>query len=303
MDAQLSFRRLEIFRLVVRERSVTRAAEILMIAQPAVSSQLRALESWLGATLFERVGNRLELTEAGRRTDAWARDVLAGAAQIRRNVGDLASGMGGGAVIWASMAVGTYLLPPVVSALRSQRHGADLTVGISQPAEAVRLVEVGEADFAVISWDRRALPDAIDAEMLGRQPVSLYMTPATAPAGRTMAAAQALSLPLIGPPRDAVYADLVEQMRAAAHLEPNFVIRLGHAEAIKRAALDHDWALFCPSYAVRAELAAGHLVQIDVPDLNIEEQLVLLARRDHLFSPLQRAVADAIRTALRDLPR
>src|SRR4051812_45958842 len=111
MEPQLSLRRLEIFRLVVEERSVTRAATLLMIAQPAVSSQLRALEEWLGARLFVRRGNRLVLTEAGERADAWAKGILASAAELRRGVEGIELGSGGTVVAAASMGVGSYLLP------------------------------------------------------------------------------------------------------------------------------------------------------------------------------------------------
>jgi LysR family transcriptional regulator, low CO2-responsive transcriptional regulator len=298
MDTQLSLHRLEVFRLVVQERSVTRAAEVLMVAQPAVSSQLRSLETWLGAKLFERSGNRLVLTEAGRRVDGWAHDVLAGAAQIRRDVSDLATGIGGSAVVWASMAVGTYLLPRAVTTLRQERRGADLTVSIGTPGEAMRAVESGEADFAVISWDQRGLPESVDAECLCSVPLQLFMTRATAPESRSMPAAQAMALPLVGPPRNTVNSDLIEQMRTLTGTEPNFVVRLGHAEAIKQAALDHDWALFSPAYAVERELAAGVLVAVEMPDLVVTEQLFLLSRQDHLFSPLQQAAVDAVRECL-----
>lgn len=298
MDAQLSLRRLEVFRLVVDQGSVTRAAELLMVAQPAVSSQLRALESWCGAKLFERHGNRLVLTEAGQRVDTWAHEVLAGAAQIRRDVTELATGMGGGAVVWASMAVGTYLLPPVLTQLRDARPAVDLTLNISQPAEAVRAVESGEADFAVVSWDHRALPDQVSAEFLRTEPLHLYMTPSTAPTNLSMTADTAMALPLVGAPRQVAYADLLAQMRAATDVEPNFVVRLGHIEAIKRAAIDHNWALFSPDYAVQLEVAAGLLIRVEVPDLSTEEHLVLLARRDRFFSPLQQAALDAVRDVL-----
>jgi DNA-binding transcriptional LysR family regulator len=294
VDTQLSLRRLEIFRLVVEERSVTRAAEILMVAQPAVSSQLRALESWLGAKLFVRSGNRLALTEAGERANTWAHEVLAGAAQIRRDVSDLATGMGGSAVIWASMGVGTYLLPRVLTKLRKARPGADLTLNISRPGEALRAVESGEADFAVVSWDRRPLPESVTVHVLRAEPVRLYMTPSTAPVSRSMPASLAVALPLLGPPRNVIFGDLVDQMRAAANREPNFVVRLGHPEAIKQAAIDHEWSLFAPAYVVQREVDAGHLVAVEVPDLLYEEQLVLLCRQGRLFSPLQQAVSDAV---------
>jgi LysR family transcriptional regulator, low CO2-responsive transcriptional regulator len=294
VDTQLSLRRLEIFRLVVEERSVTRAAEILMVAQPAVSSQLRALESWLGAKLFVRSGNRLALTEAGERANTWAHEVLASAAQIRRDVSDLATGVGGSAVIWASMGVGTYLLPRVLTTLRETRRGADLTLNISRPDEALHALESGEADFAVLSWDRRPLPESVSVHRLRAEPVRLYTTPSAAPVSRSMPASAAVALPLVGPPRNVIFGGLLEQMRAAANREPNFVVRLGHPEASKQAAIDHDWSLFAPAYVVQREVDAGHLVAVDVPELQYEEQLVLLWRQGRVFSPLQQAVADAV---------
>lgn len=299
MDTQLSLKRLEVFRLVVEERSVTKAAEILMVAQPAVSSQLRALESWLGAKLFARQGNRLVLTEAGERADQWARETLAGAAQIKRDVGDLGSGRAGSAVIASSMAVGSYLLPPILADFRSSRPDAELTLSISQPNDALRAVETGEADFAVVGWDQRHLPDTTTSELLSNEPLLLCVNSETAPAS-SLTLEQALALPFVGAPRNVVYQrDLLDQIRKLTSTEPHFVIRLGHAEPMKRAAIDHGWAIFVPRYVAEPELRAGILHHVHVEGLDLYERIALLWRRDKMFSPLQQAAIDSIRLALR----
>jgi DNA-binding transcriptional LysR family regulator len=298
MDAQLSLRRLEVFRLVVEERSVTRAAEILMVAQPAVSAQLRALESWVGAPLFVRRGNRLVLTEAGERTDEWAKNVLAGAAQIRRDVGDLASGDTGRVIVASSMAVGTYLIAPALASLGKQRPNAEITVSISRPDEVVRGVENGEFDFAVLNWDQRDLPDTMTSEVLRTLPLSIFATPGLVPLGSTLTVAQALALPLVGAPREVVYQrNMVTQLRSQGYDEPEFVIRLGHSESMVRAAIEHDWALIAPAYAVGPE---SPLRPVDVPGFELEEHIVLVHRRDKHFSPLQSASLDAIRFGLNE---
>ncbi|MBV8194390.1 MAG: LysR family transcriptional regulator, partial [Candidatus Dormibacteraeota bacterium] len=264
MELQLSFRRLEIFRMVVDERGVTRAAEILMVAQPSVSAQLRALEAWVGAPLFARKGNSLVLTEAGEYVDRWAREVLAGAAQVRRDVGALASGQTGRVVIASSMAVGTYLLPPVAAALRRERPLADITVSISKPGEVVHEVDMGACDFAVVNWDERSLPEDLEAELLTSFSLDVYATPATVDGTATWSAERALSLPMVGAPAEVVYQrNLIAQLRQAELPEPHFVLRLGHVEAMKRAAIDNHWALIVPPYAVAEEVAAGRLVRVD----------------------------------------
>lgn len=296
MDTQLSFRRLEVFRLVVDERSVTRAAEVLMVAQPAVSAQLRALESWIGAPLFVRRGNRLVLTEAGERTNDWAKNVLAGAAQVRRDVGDLASGDTGRVLVSSSMAVGTYLLAPILARLGKQRPNADITLSISRPEEVVRGIESGEFDFAVLNWDEREFSESTRAEVLQTIKLSVFATERLVPFGSTLTADEALALPLVGAPSEVVYQrNLVAQLRAEGYDEPQFVIRLGHSEAMIKAAIEHDWAIIAPPYAVDRGSA---LQPIDVPDFTLEERIVLVHRRDKHFSPLQVATLDAVRRGL-----
>ena len=279
MESQLSLRRLEVFCLVVEERSVTRAAEALLIAQPAVSAQLRALESWVGARMFQRQGNRLVLTEAGERTYRWARGVLAGAAAIRREVGDLANGETGRVVVFCSLAVGTYVVPPVMARLGRERPLADITVATSRPDEVVHGVESGECDLAVLNWDQRALPETIVSERLATVPLVVYVSPVLVEPGTTLTVEEAMSLPLVGAPSTVVYQRNIEaQLRAADHPVSRFVFRLGHAEAMKRVAIAHDWGLRAPPYAVEAQVADGRLHRLDVAGLDLTEEIVLLRR-------------------------
>ncbi|WP_026310590.1 LysR family transcriptional regulator [Parafrankia elaeagni] len=301
MQTQLSLRRLEVFCLVVEECSVTRAAEALLVAQPAVSAQLRALEAWVGAPMFQRQGNRLVLTEAGERTHRWASGVLAGAAAVRREVGDLAGGETGRVVVFSSLAVGTYVVPPVLARLGRERPRADITVATSRPDEVVHAVESGECDLAVLNWDQRPLPETVDLERLATVPLGVYVSPELVERGAALSVAEAMALPLVGAPGNVVYQrNLESQLRAADQPVPHFVLRLGHAEAMKRAAVTNGWGLIAPSYAVDVEVADGRLHRLDLPDLDLSEEIVLLRRHDKLWSPLQQAAVAALRSEVPD---
>ena len=301
MDPQLSLRRLEIFRLVVEERSVTRAASLLMIAQPAVSSQLRSLEEWLGAKLFVRRGNQLVLTEAGERTDAWARGILASAAELRRDVEGMESGRAGTVVAAASMGVGSYLMPRLLTRFREDHPGADITLNVVQPQEAMRQIAAGEADFAVSTWDADQVRTNIRTLVLRDEPLVIVVRADAAPEDGTLTLEEALRLPFVGAPRMvAAQRSLTAQLRRLTETEPTFVIRLGHALSAKQAVIDHGWAAILPRYVVDADVAAGVLATVHVPGLELQERIVMAWRRDKVFSKLQQRLMEALRDELGD---
>lgn len=296
MDAQLSMRRLEVFKLVVEERSVTRAAEVLMVAQPAVTAQLRSLERWVGAKLVVRQGNKLGLTEAGEQTYKWAKTILASAAQIRRDVGDLGTGTGGGVIVSSSMAVGTYLLPAVLAGLGKDRPGAEISITIAPPDEVLRSLETGECDFAVLNWDERELPDTLASRQLRVEPLLICVPPQLAATGQQVTVDELFALPFVGAPKGVVYQrNLMAQIRDLYGLTPRVMIRLGHAESMKRVAMEHGWAVIVPAYAAVEELADGRLLALDAPGADLVEHILMVWRRDKFFSPLQQAAAEAVR--------
>jgi DNA-binding transcriptional LysR family regulator len=301
MEPQLSLRRLEIFCLVVELGGVTRAAERLLIAQPAVSSQIKSLEIWFGAELFRRGSGRLSPTEAGDRAYRWAKETLAQSTSVHRDVQELAAGGGGRAVIGGSMAVGTYLLPDVLATVAAERPGADITLNAAQPESAIRAVELGEADFAVVTSHDDRLPSTVKATFLSERDISLMASRDGKPESQEISIGELYRLPLVHvPPNVAIHRSIEAHLRSQglADLEP--VIRLGHAESMKRTVMDRGWVAFMPDYCATAELATGALRRVGVRGLHLTERISLVQRRDHYLSPLQQVVRDAVVRAVSD---
>lgn len=84
----MEFRQLQYFLKVAEHQSVTRAAEELHVAQPALSKTIRQLEEDLGVRLFQRMGNRIQLNEAGRIFLQYARSVTEESASVRQELED-----------------------------------------------------------------------------------------------------------------------------------------------------------------------------------------------------------------------
>jgi DNA-binding transcriptional LysR family regulator len=293
---QLPLRRLDLFCTVVDEGGVTRAAERLHVAQPWVSAQLRSLEKAVAAPLFVRDGRRLALTEAGRRLYSWATEVLAGSAQVQRDIEHLSSGTAGSLIVATSMAIGTYLVPPLLTELRKERAGADITVRISEPAAALRSVEIGEVDFAVATWSDEIDHGALHAEKLWEEPLVLACAPDGPPHADAVDLAEIAELSVVGVPAGVAFDRiLTHQVRRHGVDQVPYVIRLGHAEAMKRAVAANDWVCLAPRYVVTDDVAAGRLRAVEIRDARLVEGIGLFHRAAKYFSPLQQAAVTTFR--------
>ncbi|OLT33715.1 hypothetical protein BJF84_21535 [Rhodococcus sp. CUA-806] len=294
--SQMSFRRLEIFCLVVELGGVTRAAEHLMVAQPAVSSQIKALESWLGASLFFRTGGRLVPNEAGEHAYRWAREMLSRSTAVQRDVREFESGFAGSVVVATSMGVGTYVVPPLLAGLQRSRPGAEVTVQISAPDQAISSVELGEADFAVVTWRDRALPKSVTAESFRQIPVDLYASRDGEPFSDELDPSDLAELTFVRAPENLeVERHLADRVRSLGLPDLRTAIRLGHAEAMKAAVIANQWVTFLPRYSTTQELADGRLRTVAVRGLELVEHVAIIRPTDDLMTPLQRVALDTVR--------
>src|SRR3982750_1045197 len=107
----MELRQLTYFEAVARLGGFTRAAEQLHVAQPAVSAQIRALETELGVSLFARTTRRVALTEAGELFLGRARRVLGELDGARTELAELAAVLRGRVTIGSMAVLGGYDLP------------------------------------------------------------------------------------------------------------------------------------------------------------------------------------------------
>lgn len=140
---------------------MTKAARALGVTQPTLSAMLKKLESEVGAELLHRTGRGVELTEAGRVFLGHAEDAIrradAGVAAVRELVG-LEKGsirVGGGATAT------TYLLPPIVSAVRKAHPGLRFYVREAGSNTVSAAVRTGELDMGIVTLPLSAV-DAPD---------------------------------------------------------------------------------------------------------------------------------------------
>jgi DNA-binding transcriptional LysR family regulator len=294
-DNRITFQKLEIFCLVVELGGVSRAADRLMVAQPVVSTHLRSLQARLGTRLLYRDGNQMKLTPAGERVHDWARETLSRTRALMRELDGLSDGDRGSVVLAASMTLGSYVLPSVLSAFRARRPGASISLSVMGSEDAIAAVETGAADFAIVVANTLPSSPALRAEPLSQDSVVLVAAPDFDPDITSLPVQTLETAPLVSAPSSHIQRALLDDLMARHGVQPrNVVIELGHPEAMKQATRDGLGLWLAFSSAVRHELAEGLLRRIEIVDAEFVVPIVAVTRADKRLSPLQQELLDVI---------
>jgi len=145
----MELRHLRYFVAIAEERSITRAAERLWIAQPGLSTQIRRLEAELGVALLERHTRGVDLTDAGEVFLERARAALA-AADLARSTGEsLEAGVVGTVRLGVATETPAAVVPSVLAAFARERPEVEVTVVESYGGTLVRDLRDGRLDALV----------------------------------------------------------------------------------------------------------------------------------------------------------
>jgi len=145
----MELRHLRYFVAIAEERSITRAAERLWIAQPGLSTQVRRLEAELGIELFHRHTRGVDLTDAGRLFLERARAALAAAEDARRTGRDLQAGLVGTVRLGIATETPAGLTPSLLADFAQDRPDVEVTVFESYAGALMRELHDGRLDAIV----------------------------------------------------------------------------------------------------------------------------------------------------------
>jgi len=145
----MSLRRFRLLVALADAGSVTGAARVAAISQPAFSQQLRLIERHYGFPLLMRAGRRLVLTRAARDLVDYARRIVRLADESERVARELVDLDSGRLTVGATGTVGTYLVPRVLAEYRRRYPAVELRLRMGRPADVERWVLAGEADVGV----------------------------------------------------------------------------------------------------------------------------------------------------------
>jgi LysR family transcriptional activator of nhaA len=294
----LNYHHLHHFWVIARSGGLTRAAERLRVAQSALSTQLAALEASFGQRLFERVGRRLELTEAGRIALDHAETIFRTGAELQDTLGG--RGRAGGAVLRIG-AVTTLsrnfqleLLRPLVGRAEVElvvRSGTLRDLLLQLDALALDAVLSNAAVPRDAGSDRASL-------LLDAQPVGLIGRAGDGPLRFPEALRE---VPVLLPGSESSIRQGFDLLMDRAGIRPRIMAEVDDMAMLRLLAREGHAVALVPPIVVRDELAQGLLEErAAVPGLR--EEFFAITRRRRFPNPLLEEVLLAARGEAGETP-
>jgi DNA-binding transcriptional LysR family regulator len=280
LDRAVTLRQLRTFKTVADLNSFSLAAQRLKLSQPSISYQVKELEETLGLPLLDRLGKRVQLTEAGSVLYSYARrmlDVLDEATVVIEEMRGIKRGT---LRVGASTTVGIYLLPAALGAFKKQHPGLVISLEIGTRARVQEQVLRNELDLAVVGPALRD-PDLAIIPFLSDELVVV------APAGHALTGKRGLTLKdLADQPfvmREAASGSRWSLEKAArkAGAKLTVAMELGSNGAIKHAVESGLGLAVISRYACALEFSTKRLIELDVRGFPIRRDwhIVHLRRR------------------------
>jgi len=286
---KITLRQMEVFAAVARHEQVTRAAGEVALTQAAASMALADLERQLSVRLFDRVGRRLRLSDAGRQLLPQVLGVLDRTREIE------AMGRGEGAeaspmlALGASMTIGNHLLPPLLVDLRRRYPDAEVTLDIHNTAaiEADLLafrIDMGFVEGRVSSSRLRSLPwrdDRLCVFTAPHHPLALT---------RELSPAQMRAAEWVAREPGSGTREVFDRAFASLAARPRIVLELQQPEAIVQAVRAGAGLGCLPEVVLSDAFRGGWLVPLATPFLDLTRALRVVLHKEKYVSAGLRAM-------------
>ena len=286
----MDFDQLETFLEVARLSSFSRAAERRFRTQPAISSQIRALEEEVGAKLLDRSGGKVAVTGPGKVFQKYAEDVLEQRRVMLVALAEMHRVPRGELVVSANEGTCLHILPEVFAEFKRQYPSVAVSVKRLEHNKILEAIIENSCDFGVVSMP---VPDKRLTAVPIHRDVLIVITPPHHPlAAREKATvAEVVEYPLLLPKAGRTR-DALETLFHERHLKPRVSMELDSSELLKRFVAADVGIGFIPHSNVAEDLQAKALAALTMSDASIQRDLALVFRKDKALSRAALAFID-----------
>ncbi len=280
---------LNTFLKVAATESVSRAAAALHLTQPAVSKRIAGLEQALQTPLFDRIGHRLLLTEAGRILMPRAREIVEQINDTRVLLRNLEQKVGGRLTIGTSHHIGLHRLPPLLRRYTRRYPEVSLDIRFLGSEQGCIGVEAGELELAIVTLPLET-PKPLQTRTLWQDPLVFVVGREHALAGRDRVRFSELNRYKAILPEPGTYTrSILERALQPQTIGPQSSMSTNYLETIKMlVSVGLGWSLLPRS------MCSEDLHRLKVPGLKLSRRLGIVTHRSRTLSNAARALIDML---------
>ena len=297
---RLTLHQLRLFAAVAQEGSISRAAERLCLTQPTLSAQLRQLADQVGLPLYEVIGRRLHLTEAGEVLLASADEV---AGILERLEEEIAArrGLTQGRLKLAVVSTAEYFMPRLLGEFRQRHPRVEVALAVQNRAALIERLKDNADDLYVMSSPPEQPP-------VRRQPFLANPLVALAPrahpwVGRRLTLADLAEEEFIQREAGSGTRLAVDSFLAERGVRLDARLELGSNEAIKQAVAGRLGLAILSRHALGPRPDESGVAVLDVAELPIPSRWHVVYPEGKQLSPLARAFLDFLNERAPELAR
>ncbi len=293
----MEIRQLRTFKSVATLLSFHKTAKILNYAQSSISAQIQALEEELEVQLFDRLGKRIQLTEAGEKLMQYTHKVLDLTDEIRSEFTQTREPKGS-LTIRIPESFGVHQLPPVIREFHQRYPQVMLNFTICAQEELQKDLRKGITDLAFLYADSIQASD-LGFEILGYESLVLVASPKHPLAAKKIVSTKDLGEETLLLSRvDCSYRKLWERILAEKGVHPKNTMIFHSVEILKRCAQQDAGIALLPETAIKNEIAEKRLAVLPWEEGKPETAVMMIWYQERWLSPSLKAFMKITREML-----
>ena len=283
----VTLRQLEVFAAVARNKSFTRAAEVLHLSQPGVSMQIKQLEKNIGLPLFEHVGKKIHLTDAGREMFNYSQGV-SHLLDEAEDVLEALKGVQSGRLAISVATTASHFATRLLAAFSRQHEGITISLDITNREALRRQLENNERDLVIMGQPQDGME--VEAEAFMKNPL-VMIAPSSYPLTSTqqMPLAHFVNESFVVREQGSGTRSAIQRFFDQHDVSFNTGIEMTSNEAIKQAVEAGLGLGIVSIHTLELELETKRLQILDVEDFPIQRSWYILQRKGKRLSPAAKA--------------
>ncbi len=269
-----NFNHLYYFYRVAVHKSVSRASKELLIAQSALSTQLKQLEESFESTLFNRTKGGMDLTEDGRLVYRYASQMFESFDEMKRAMALAEKEVKGPLNIASVNSIGIYLLPHWLTEFSEIYPDVKIKLELHSSNRVMELLQENHVDLSLITWNRQY--PQLESDIIMQNDMVLVASPKHRFARKRKHTLRDLAdESVIGYEAGTPTRIMMDTHFKGLGIPLPYILDMTNISAMKQLAMAGMGIAFLPQFAVRVELEQKMLKAIDIPEARLERPVTL----------------------------